>query len=165
MCSDGVLPQVLLRRWGVFWRPLEVRINKRAALTGCCMRLHNYCIDHRISEEDLHAMNGEEAIPVPGDNPNSDPPGSRSRWRRTPKFKDGRPVKFLRKVRRKKKKKKNSQNSSTATPSAPADEDEAGDDDSDSDIEEFDEPLPHPAPMARSVTRENLIEKVNKSGA
>jgi len=109
----GVLPQVLIRRWGILWRPLEVRFDKRAALIGCCMRLHNYCIDHRISEEDLRAMNGEEAIPVPGDNPNSDPLGSRSR---------------------------------------------------DSDIEEFDEPLPHPEPMARSVTRDNLIEEVNKSG-
>ena len=70
---------VLIRRWGILWRPLEVRFDKRAALIGCCMRLHNYCIDHRITDEDLHTMNGEEAIPVPSDNPNSDPPGSRSR--------------------------------------------------------------------------------------
>lgn len=123
------------------------------------MRLHNYCIDHRISEEDLHAMNGEKAIPVPGDYTIWDSPGSQSRWRRTPKFKDGRPVACLRKVRRKKKK-KNSHSASNAPPN----EEEADDDDSDSDIEEHDEPLPHPAPLVRSATRDGLIEEVNKSG-
>ena len=38
----------LIRRWGVFWRPLEVRFDRRAKLIGTCIRLHNFCIDERL---------------------------------------------------------------------------------------------------------------------
>jgi hypothetical protein len=39
---------MLVRRWGVFWRPLEVDFHRRAPLVGASMRMHNYCIDRRI---------------------------------------------------------------------------------------------------------------------
>ena len=81
--------QILIRRWGILWRPLQVAFRRRAALIGCCMRLHNFCIQRRISEEDLPKMNGEYAVPVPGDF------GSKTRWRRTPLYRDGRPVPFM----------------------------------------------------------------------
>lgn len=38
----------LARRWGVFWRPLEVRMARCAPLVAAAMRLRNYCIDRRI---------------------------------------------------------------------------------------------------------------------
>lgn len=43
-CSFGIL----IRRWGILWRPLEMRFNMRAQTIGACMRLHNFCIDKRI---------------------------------------------------------------------------------------------------------------------
>ena len=39
---------MLARRWGIFWRPLEVKFKRRAPLIGAALRLHNYCIDRRI---------------------------------------------------------------------------------------------------------------------
>jgi hypothetical protein len=54
------------------------------------MRLHNFCIDHRISEEYLATMNGEEGPSVPGEK------GIPSRWGKKPTFdRDGRPVDYL----------------------------------------------------------------------
>ena len=38
----------LVRRWGILWRPLEMHFDKRAAVIGCCCRLHNYCINRRL---------------------------------------------------------------------------------------------------------------------
>jgi hypothetical protein len=84
-CAFGML----IRRWGILWRPIEVRADRRAKLISCCMRLHNYCIDSRISEENLDAMDGLDAMPVPPDG------GTQERWVKTPRFKDGRPVDFL----------------------------------------------------------------------
>ena len=55
----------LFIRWGVLWRPLEVAHTRRAPLIGCLMRLHNYCIDHRIFEQEFAAMDGKQGIPVP----------------------------------------------------------------------------------------------------
>jgi hypothetical protein len=46
-CAFGML----VRRWGVFWRPLEVEFDRRAPLVGAAMRMHNYCIDRRIGME------------------------------------------------------------------------------------------------------------------
>ena len=58
---------------------------KRAPVIGCCMRLHNFCIDQGLDEEHLAAMNGAKFM-LPGDGAVS------GRWRTTPRFKDGRPV-------------------------------------------------------------------------
>ena len=46
-CAFGIF----VRRWGVFWRPLEIKFKHRAALIGAAMRLHNFCINQRISLE------------------------------------------------------------------------------------------------------------------
>jgi hypothetical protein len=73
---------ILIRRWGIFWRPLEVNFRRRAPLIKCCMLLHNYCINKRITL-DLRELYGLTEI-QPG------------RWEVTPKFdKDGRPVEHL----------------------------------------------------------------------
>jgi hypothetical protein len=89
--SFAVSTCACLPRWGILWRPLEVDVERRALLIGCCMRLHNYCIDHRISEERLATMNGElgeldpgEADVVP------------ARYTQTPLFdRNDRPVDYL----------------------------------------------------------------------
>jgi len=89
--SFAVSTCACLPRWGILWRPLEVDVERRSLLIGCCMRLHNYCIDHRISEERLATMNGElgeldpgEADVVP------------ARYTQTPLFdRNDRPVDYL----------------------------------------------------------------------
>jgi len=76
----------------VLWRPLEVKFERRAPLIGACMRLHNFCIDKRIGEEEINKfnMNGGGAVPVPGEAGKT-----KDRWHRTPVYKDGKPVKYL----------------------------------------------------------------------
>ena len=41
----------LIRRWGIFWRALEMKFDRRAKVIGACIRLHNFCIDERLSVE------------------------------------------------------------------------------------------------------------------
>lgn len=78
-CAFGIL----VRRWGVMWRPLAVRFDRRAPLVIACMRLHNYCIDRRIEGGVPEDVNGMSEV-----QPN--------RHFTTPKFdKDGRPVVHL----------------------------------------------------------------------
>ena len=48
---------ILIRTWGIFWRPLEVQFRRRAPLIKCCMLLHNYCITKRIAL-DLNELRG-----------------------------------------------------------------------------------------------------------
>jgi hypothetical protein len=78
-CSFGIL----VRRWGILWRPLEMRFDRRAAVAGACMRLHNLCINHGVG------------ISVSERGPMSEvQPG---RWQYTPMFdKEGAPVEYLR---------------------------------------------------------------------
>ena len=77
-CAFGML----VRRFGVLWRPINVRFDRRTAMIGCCMRLHNICIDSRIAEETM-LVNGLGQT-QPG------------RWEPVPKFdKEGRPVEYL----------------------------------------------------------------------
>ena len=77
-CAFGML----VRRWGVFWRPLEVAFDRRTPLVGAAMRLHNYCIDRRIAIE-LEQVAGASLIQP-------------RVWMPTPEFdSEGRPVDFL----------------------------------------------------------------------
>ena len=78
-CAFGIL----IRRWGILWRPLEMQFEKRSAVIAACMRLHNWCIDKRIQVPAFQVDGGLSEI-----QPN--------RWERTPKFdKDGAPVAYL----------------------------------------------------------------------
>jgi hypothetical protein len=77
-CAFGIL----VRRWPILWRPLQVAFMRRAPLIGACMRLHNFCIDHNVTEDTLD-VNGLSPV-QPG------------RWELTPLFgKDGEPLDYL----------------------------------------------------------------------
>jgi hypothetical protein len=36
----------LVKRWGIFWRPLSFRFDKWATVTMVCAKLHNFCIEN-----------------------------------------------------------------------------------------------------------------------
>ena len=82
-CAFGIL----VRRWGVLWRPLRQAFHRRAPLLVALMRLHNFCIDERL-------QSAQEAWL-----PNIDSSTSEiqpERRKRVPLFdKDGRPVHML----------------------------------------------------------------------
>ena len=42
---------LFVRRFGVFWRPLEIRFDRRAPLIIAAMKLHNFCIERKIELE------------------------------------------------------------------------------------------------------------------
>ena len=83
-CAFGIL----IRRWGVLWRPLTQRFESRAPLIVALMHLHNFCIDER-KQAGLEALEpqvdgGGLAMPQPG------------RTQRAPLFDhEGRPVHHL----------------------------------------------------------------------
>ena len=73
-CAFGIL----VMRWGIQWRPLCMRYNRRTSVIECFMKLHNFCIGRRI-EIDFKSNSGWTEIA----------PGC---WDRTPLFdRDGRP--------------------------------------------------------------------------
>ena len=77
-CAFGILVQ----RWGILWRPLRCRFDRRAPLIGACMRLHNFCIDERVVEETVIEHGCGEVQP--------------NRWEPAPLFdRYGRPVHHL----------------------------------------------------------------------
>ena len=80
-CAFGIL----VRRWGILWKPLAVRFDRRAALIGCLMRLHNFCIDKNIDPEaESVSIDNGVGLMQPG------------RWRTVPRTdKQGRPVDLL----------------------------------------------------------------------
>ena len=86
-CAFGIL----VRRWGVLWRPLRQEFSRRAPLVIALMHLHNFCIDERLAS---NSCDGEaEGMPDVQAPIAQCQPG---RFRRPPKFdKDGRPVQML----------------------------------------------------------------------
>ena len=51
-CSFGML----VRRWGILWKPLEMRFNRMNKVIMCCFKLHNLCVDRRLGEYELNAV-------------------------------------------------------------------------------------------------------------
>lgn len=81
-CAFGMLA----KRWGILWRPLVCGFHRRAPLIGCLMRLHNFCIDHNVPDDELvYMFEGCNIAPV-----------QPYRWAMAPEFdKEGRPVHLL----------------------------------------------------------------------
>ena len=80
-CTFGIL----VRRWGLLWRPLSMHFSRRAPLILAPMRLHNFCIDQRLlASGDLPNVDGKTSEVQPGS------------YKIPPKFdKDGRRVEML----------------------------------------------------------------------
>jgi len=53
----------MIRRWGILWRPLEMEFSRRADVIACCIRLHNFCVDRRLSIE-AELMADEDEIEI-----------------------------------------------------------------------------------------------------
>ena len=83
-CAFGIL----VRRWGVLWRPLQQAFPRRAPLIVALMRLHNFCINERLIDEAREA-----GLPnIDGKTSEIQP----NRHKRVPIFdKDGAPVHML----------------------------------------------------------------------
>ena len=80
-CAFGML----IKRWGVLYKPLGVAFPRRAPLISACMRLHNFCIDRRI-EDETKDINGLTNLQ----------PEGRHQWALTPLFDlDGAPLEAL----------------------------------------------------------------------
>ena len=84
-CAFGIL----VRRWGVLWRPLSQKFDRRAPLVAALMKLHNFCITERLQNADGGACEGPDVSGKMGE-------VQPSRFQKTPKFdKDQRPVHHL----------------------------------------------------------------------
>ena len=78
-CAFGIL----VRRFPILWRPLQVKFSRCAAIIGACMHLHNFCIDHNVSEDTVVSEGGISKVQP-------------ARWAMAPLFdRDGRPVEYL----------------------------------------------------------------------
>jgi hypothetical protein len=49
----------MTRKWGIYWRPLLIGLDKIKLLVEVVARLHNFCINERIEES-----GGELVVPV-----------------------------------------------------------------------------------------------------
>ena len=82
-CAFGII----VRRWGVLWRALSVRFDRRAPLIGACIKLHNFCINTQEIANSWEALCNE--IPESGGLGACQP----GRWRKIPRFdREGRPL-------------------------------------------------------------------------
>lgn len=48
---------IMVRKWGIFWRPLSCAYDRWHLVITCCAKLHNYCIDRRIEERETEVFN------------------------------------------------------------------------------------------------------------
>ena len=55
-CAFGML----VRRWGILWRSLEMQWEKCTHVVSACMRLHNWCIDHNTGKDVVTESTGED---------------------------------------------------------------------------------------------------------
>lgn len=39
---------ILLRRWGILWKPLEYSLHRNTRIIQVCVKLHNICIDRHV---------------------------------------------------------------------------------------------------------------------
>ena len=78
-CAFGIL----VRRWAILWKPLQMRFDRRAPLIGACIRLHNLCIEQGQPEWVGNSTHGLTQIQP-------------SQWALSPKFdSNGAPIDYL----------------------------------------------------------------------
>jgi DDE superfamily endonuclease len=55
---------ILVRRWGILWRPITYGLAKVPTIVRVCAMLHNICVDRWLKKHPLiHLVNGEAAYP------------------------------------------------------------------------------------------------------
>lgn len=54
-CAFGIL----VRRWGILWKPLEMSLDNNARIIMVCMLLHNFCTRRGFSE-DVMSVSSQE---------------------------------------------------------------------------------------------------------
>ena len=89
---------ILVRKWGILWRPLECRFDKIAHLITACMRLHNLCQLDRLKRKlPRREEDSSPAFDIPPGTGSSSSARHRAHMMRSkPKVdKDGRPVECL----------------------------------------------------------------------
>ena len=47
-CAFGML----VNKWPILWRKIDVKFERRVPLINACFYLHNFCIDRRMMKED-----------------------------------------------------------------------------------------------------------------
>ena len=73
---------LLVRHFPILWKPLQVKFLRCTAIIGACMRLHNFCIDHNVTDDTVVEHSIAQVQP--------------SRWALTALFdKQGRAVDYL----------------------------------------------------------------------
>lgn len=55
----------LVRRWGILWRCIEVRLEGAVHLIECCARLHNLCVEAWLRDHGGSSDGFEHSIPAP----------------------------------------------------------------------------------------------------
>ena len=48
---------LMVRKWGIFWRPLSFAYDRWHLAITCCAKLHNFCIDQRLSQNEEEISN------------------------------------------------------------------------------------------------------------
>lgn len=47
---------ILIRRWGILWRPIGFGLNKVAKIARACAMLHNICVDSWLRKNPVRVM-------------------------------------------------------------------------------------------------------------
>ena len=85
-CAFGML----VNKWPILWRKIDVKFERRVPLINACFHLHNFCIDRRMMKEDTLTTQDEYAKAQPSLR------SVGAVWCKKPIFdKKGRPVEYL----------------------------------------------------------------------
>ena len=59
-CASGEID----RRWGIFWRRLEGKLEEHRFIIDGCLRLHNFIVDFREANKDIDHTELENELDV-----------------------------------------------------------------------------------------------------
>ena len=48
------------RRWGILWGPIEGNLHRKKFIIDACLRLHNYLVEDRLSNEETNELDEDE---------------------------------------------------------------------------------------------------------
>ena len=89
-CAFGLL----VNKWAILWKPLDIKFIRRVPLINACFHLHNFCIDRRVMQQNYLMFDNIFVQVQPTF------AGRSAVWMKNPKFdKKGRPVEYLNWIR------------------------------------------------------------------